>query len=76
MKIALLHIEMISAQFLQEGNSKTTQSYSCLSSTTVPPLALNREEDSFQAHCPSFQIFPFYSGYLSSYFQSRVYKTK
>ena len=51
------------------ANSKTTQSYSCLSSPTVPPLAPNREEDSFQAHYQAFKAFHFSSpGYLSSYF--------
>ena len=36
-----------------------TDSYWCLSSPTVPPLAPNLGEDSFQAHCPGFQNFPF-----------------
>ena len=59
------------------ANSKTTQSYSCLSSPTVLPLAPNREEDSFKLIVQAFKAFHFSSpGYLSSYFQSRVHKTK
>ena len=59
------------------ANSKTTQSYSCLSSPTVPPWLPIEKRILFKLIVQAFKAFHFSSpGYLSSYFQSRVHKTK